>query len=191
MTIADHKAALRRDAMARRRDAARAQPDAGAALRDNFLAAIVIPAGAIVSGFWPMGDEIDVKPLMHALIARGHRIALPCVAGRGKPLVFRAWAPGDTLIPGTLGTSTPSDDKPALTPDVVIAPLLAFDRRGYRLGYGAGYYDLTLAHLRAGGGVLAVGVGYDAQEADALPAEPWDQPVDWIVTERRALPVRS
>lgn len=191
MTMADHKSGLRRDAMARRRTVARVIPHAGIVLRDNFLAAISLPQEAVVSGFWPMGDEIDVRPLLHALAARGHRVALPCVEGRGKPLIFRVWAPGDALVPGTLGTSAPSDDKPELIPDVVIAPLLAFDTRGYRLGYGAGYYDLTLAHLRVGGSVLAVGVGYDAQEMEALPTDPWDQPLDWIVTERRALRVRG
>jgi len=186
MNIATDKATLRREAMARRRLAAQASPDAGAALRDRFLAAVPLAPGAVVSGFWPMGDEIDVRPLLDALMARGHPVALPVVVGKGKPLVFRQWHPGDALVPGPLGTRTPSADKPELRPTIVITPLLAYDARGFRVGYGAGYYDMTLAALRAAGSTLAVGVGYDAQEVDAIPVDVWDQPVDWIVTERRA-----
>lgn len=190
MNLATDKATLRREALARRRVAAKDSAQAGAALRDRFLSAISLPAGAVVSGFWPMGDEIDIRPLLEALIARGHPVALPTVVRRGEALVFRAWQPGDALVAGTLGTSVPSGDKPQLQPQLVITPLLAFDARGFRVGYGAGYYDMTLAQLRAAGDVLVVGVGYDAQEVDTVPIEDWDQPLDWIVTERRAFQVR-
>ncbi|HEY5607461.1 MAG TPA: 5-formyltetrahydrofolate cyclo-ligase [Alphaproteobacteria bacterium] len=190
MTIATDKATLRREALARRQAAAKNSAHAGESLRDRFLSAIPLPSGAVVSGFWPMGDEVDVRPLLQALVARGHPIALPTVVRRGAPLVFRAWRPGDALAAGTLGTSVPAADKPELRPQIVITPLLAFDACGFRVGYGAGYYDMTLAQLRAAGDVLAVGVGYDAQEVDTVPIEDWDQPLDWIVTERRALRVR-
>ena len=190
MNIATDKATLRREALARRHTAAKDGAPAGEALRDRFLSAIAVPARAVVSGFWPMGDEIDTRPLLEALVARGHPVALPTVVRRGQPLLFRAWRPGDALAAGTLGTSVPAADQPALRPRIVIAPLLAFDARGFRVGYGAGYYDMTLAQLRAAGDVLAVGVGYDAQEVDTVPIEDWDQPLDWIVTERRAFQVR-
>jgi 5-formyltetrahydrofolate cyclo-ligase len=190
MNIATDKAALRREALARRHAAAKDSAHAGESRRDRFLSAIPLPSGAVVSGFWPMGDEIDIRPLLHALIARGHTVALPAVVRRNQPLVFRAWQPGDALAAGTLGASAPAADKPQLQPQLVIAPLLAFDARGFRVGYGAGYYDMTLAQLRAAGDVLAVGVGYDAQEVDKVPIEDWDQPLDWIVTERRAFQVR-
>jgi 5-formyltetrahydrofolate cyclo-ligase len=190
MNIATDKATLRREALARRHAAAKNNAQAGQSLRDRFLSAIPLPPAAVVSGFWPMGDEIDIRPLLEALIARGHAVALPTVVRRGEPLLFRAWRPDDALIPATLGTSVPAADKPELRPQIVITPLLAFDARGFRVGYGAGYYDMTLARLRAAGDVLAVGVGYDAQEVDTVPIEDWDQPLDWIVTERRALRVQ-
>ena len=190
MNIATDKATLRRAALARRHAAAKDGAHAGESLRDRFLSAIPLPSGAVVSGFWPMGDEVDLRPLLQALVARGHPVALPTVVRRGAPLVFRAWQPGDALAAGTLGTSVPAADKPELHPQVVITPLLAFDARGFRVGYGAGYYDMTLAQLRGAGDVLAVGVGYDAQEVDTVPIEDWDQPLDWIVTERRAFQVR-
>ena len=190
MNIATDKATLRREALARRDAAAKNNAQAGQSLRDRFLSAIPLPPAAVVSGFWPMGDEIDVRPLLEALIARGHAVALPTVVRRGEPLLFRAWRPDDALVPATLGTSVPAADKPELRPQIVITPLLAFDARGFRVGYGAGYYDMTLARLRAAGDVLAVGVGYDAQEVDTVPIEDWDQPLDWIVTERRALRVQ-
>ena len=190
MNIATDKATLRREALARRHAAAKHGMHAAESLRDRFLSAIPLPPAAVVSGFWPMGDEIDIRPLLEVLIARGHPVALPTVVRRGEPLLFRAWLPGDALIAGALGTSVPSKDKPELRPQIVITPLLAFDARGYRVGYGAGYYDMTLAQLRADGNVVAVGVGYDAQEVDAVPIEGWDQPLDWIVTDRRAFPVR-
>jgi 5-formyltetrahydrofolate cyclo-ligase len=190
MNIATDKATLRREALARRHAAAKHGAQAGAALRDRFLSAIALPPAAVVSGFWPMGDEIDIRPLLEALVARGHPVALPTVVRRGQPLLFRAWRPDDALAAGPLGTSVPADDKPELRPQIVITPLLAFDARGFRVGYGAGYYDMTLAQLRAAGNVLAVGVGYDAQEVDTVPIEDWDQPLDWIVTERRAFQVR-
>ena len=190
MNIATDKATLRCEALARRHAAAKDSAQAGDSLRDRFLSAISLPARAVVSGFWPMGDEIDVRPLLEALIARSHPVALPTVVRRGEALVFRAWRPGDALAGGTLGTSVPAADQPELRPQIVITPLLAFDARGFRVGYGAGYYDMTLAQLRAAGNVLAVGVGYDAQEVDTVPIEDWDQPLDWIVTERRAFQVR-
>jgi 5-formyltetrahydrofolate cyclo-ligase len=187
----DAKRALRAEARARRRAAAAALPpaQAGAAAAENFFGAIPVPAGAVVSGYWPMADEMDPRPILHRLAAAGHVIGLPVVIGRGAPLVFRRWHPGTDLVAGTFGVMTPGPEAPEVVPRVVLVPLLAFDRAGYRLGYGGGFYDRTLEALRAKGEVLAVGLGYACQEVAAVPREPTDQRLDWLVTERAVIRV--
>ena len=187
--IARAKRALRGDCEARRRQAsAAAGPTAGEAAAGHFFSAIELSAGRVVSGYWPMRHEFDVVPLLTALHARGHRCALPVVVGRGRPLEFRAWSPGAALVEAGFGTRAPPDDAERATPDVLLVPLLAFDDAGYRLGYGGGFYDLTLAALRAAGGQpLAVGCAFAAQRLDALPFDATDQRLDWVVTERRAM----
>lgn len=189
-TLSQDKARLRRVAAECRRAAAGGLPPeaAGQRLRDAFLAVgngPDLPAGAAVSGFWPIGDEIDPRPLMAALADRGHPLALPVVIEPGSLLVFRAWAPGDPLEGGVYGTRHPAADRPEVVPRVALVPLLAFDASGDRLGYGGGYYDRTIAALRRDGPVVAIGVAYAAQEVDAVPAGPDDQRLDWIVTENR------
>jgi 5-formyltetrahydrofolate cyclo-ligase len=144
----------------------------------------------IVSGYWPMRDELDARPLLETLVARGWRAALPAVMHRGDALQFRAWRPGDALIDGGFGTSVPPPHVELLEPDVLIVPMLAFDGRGYRLGYGGGYYDRSLAVLRARRKVLAIGVAYDAQRIDRVPNDAHDQPLDLIVTENGAIDAR-
>ena len=187
----DAKRALRAEARARRRAAAAALPpaQAGAAAAENFFGAIPVPAGAVVSGYWPLADEMDPRPILRRLAAAGHVIGLPVVTGRGAPLVFRCWHPDADLVAGTFGVMTPGPEAPEVVPRVVLAPLLAFDRAGYRLGYGGGFYDRTLEALRAKGEVLAVGLGYACQEVAAVPREPTDQRLDWLVTERAAVRV--
>ena len=113
----------------------------------------------------------------------GHPTSLPVVPGRAKPLTFRAWRPGEPVISGVLGIPMPAAGAPEIVPEIVLVPLLAFDRRGYRLGYGGGYYDRTLAGLRAKGPTFAIGVGFAFQEIDEVPTTPGDQPVDAIATE--------
>jgi len=136
------------------------------------------PAGAVVSGFWPIGEELDIRPLMIALHERGHAIVLPVTPKRGNPLTFRLWRPGDALEPERFGTFRPIGEE--RTPDFLLVPLLAFDRRGYRVGYGAGFYDRTLAGLSRR---YALGVAYAAQEVDAVPTGPTDVPLDAVATE--------
>jgi 5-formyltetrahydrofolate cyclo-ligase len=142
---------------------------------------------ATISAYWPMGDELDVKPLLVALAAVGHVLGLPVMVARAQPLIFRRWQPGDVLFEGGFGTSIPGADQPELVPRILIVPLLAFDRGGYRLGYGGGYYDRTLAALRRAGVVTAIGVAYAGQEVANVPRGPGDQPLDAIVTERDAI----
>lgn len=181
--IDDSKSTLRREATARRRELV-APDDAARLLIDNLLGAGAIPEGATVSGFWPIGGEIDLTPVLRALAARGHEIALPVVVGRDQPLVFRAWRDGDEMSEGPWGIREPLESAPEIAPRVLLAPLLAFDRAGYRLGYGGGFYDRSLAMLRAGGDVTAIGAAWAGQEVPVVPHDAHDQPLDWMLTER-------
>src|SRR3954469_8298687 len=178
---------LRREAIARR-DALSAANRAQAA---EMIAARAFPVsvapGAIVSGFSPMKSEISPVPLMRKLADAGAGLALPVVAGKGKPLIMRAWAFGAPLASGVWGIREPTSDAPEVAPDILIVPLLAFDRRGHRIGYGAGYYDMTIAALRARKPIVAVGIAYAAQEIDAVPNTPSDARLDFLLTERETI----
>jgi 5-formyltetrahydrofolate cyclo-ligase len=142
-----------------------------------------VRSGTIVSGFAPMRSEINPIPLMHKLADQGVHLALPVVMGRGKPLLFRAWAIHQPLGTGTWGIREPKADAPEVEPDVLLVPLAAFDRAGHRIGYGARYYDLTIQALRAKKKIVAVGVAYAAQQIDLVPAEPHDQMLDYVLTD--------
>ncbi len=189
------KGQLRAEMQERRAEAHVAHgPEASLALRAHFLGGPgrVIEASwpqAIVSGFWPFGPEIDIRPILYHLQASGHPIALPVVVRRGLPLLFRAWRPGQALIAGSFGVPRPDKDQPELAPSVLIVPLLAFDRAGYRLGYGGGFYDRTLEQVRARGAGLAIGVCFAVQEVPAVPRDATDQRLDWMVSEREAFRV--
>lgn len=185
--IPDAKAELRRTMGDARRRAAQAAPGAAEAVRERLLAGLSLPAGACVSAYWPMRDELDPRPLLLALSARGHPLCLPVVVGKAMPLTFRAWRPGDPLVGARFGTQVPQDSAVEAVPEVLLVPLLAFDRSGYRLGYGGGFYDRTLAALRVERQVLAVGLAYAGQEAPEVPHEPTDRRLDALVTERELL----
>jgi len=122
--------------------------------------------------------------ISHALAARGHALALPVVAAKRSPLVFRLWRAGDPLIVHVFGMHEPARSAPEVTPDVLLVPLLAFDARGNRLGYGGGFYDRSLAKLRALAHVTAIGFAYEGQSVDAVPRAEYDQPLDAVATER-------
>lgn len=153
-------------------------PALGELLAEHVLRECSPAKGAVVSGFWPMGQEIDIRPLLLALHARGHPIVLPVTPKRGNPLTFRLWRPGDALIPEPFGTVRPTGEE--RDPDMLLVPLLAFDRRGFRLGYGAGFYDRTLARLP---GRFALGCAYAAQEVPEVPAGSHDMRLDAVATE--------
>ena len=140
--------------------------------------------GKILSGYWPMRGEVDPLP---AMAAHDGPLCLPVVPGRAMPLVFRAWRPGDPLDAGSFGIHHPPESAPVLVPQVLIVPLAAFDRSGQRIGYGGGYYDRTLAALRAAGPVTAIGLAFASQEIAAIPVGPFDQPLDMIVTDREII----
>jgi 5-formyltetrahydrofolate cyclo-ligase len=182
------KTALRAAMRRARREAARRNPDAAAALAATFLRdGPEVAAGTQVAGYSPIGWEIDPRPLMTHLAGKGVELALPCVEGADAPLVFRRWADGDPLVDGLHGTRQPTDKALAILPDVVLVPLVAFDRAGHRLGQGGGYYDRALAALRGKNpALLAIGLAYEGQMVDAVPAAPHDARLDWIVTEKRA-----
>ncbi len=172
----------------RRRDAAaRAGPHCAAALADLGLSVLGDRDPGAVSGFWPIRDEIDVRPLLAALETRGWVVALPAVMGSDEPLAFRVWSRGGALVEAAFGLMEPAVEAACVDPDVALVPLLAFDRRGYRIGYGKGHYDRTLRLLRGRRAVLAVGVAFAAQEVVQVPVEPHDQPLDAVLTEREWL----
>ncbi|HSF94046.1 MAG TPA: 5-formyltetrahydrofolate cyclo-ligase [Thermohalobaculum sp.] len=185
--LTELKAALRTEIYARRRVAHADDVAAGRAMslaaRDHFLAARLHTGAEVISGFRPIRTEIDVTPLMEALHAAGHRLCVPVIEGQGLPLKFRAWSPDARMVEGAFGALVPASGE-WLEPQLLIAPLLAFDLAGWRLGYGGGFYDRTLQGLRARRRTLAVGFAYSAQQVDAVPRETTDQPLDAIVTEQ-------
>ncbi len=177
------KATARKAAFARRQQAFdRAEPGAGIALLDEFLAPF---RGRVLSGYMPIRSEISPLPLMARMAASGP-VCVPVIQGRGQPLLFRQWTPDAEMQPGPFGAMVPRDGA-VLEPEVLIVPLVAFDRSGGRLGYGGGFYDRTLQMLRARRPTVAVGFAFAAQQAEALPLAPTDQPLDAIVTEREVL----
>lgn len=181
--VLDLKKKLRADAIDARAAAfAEHGADASRRLAAHGLDFLKVAPGSIVSGFAAIRDEINPADLMVWLHAEGMRLALPVMVGKGQALVMRAWAPGDAMEAAAWGIAEPMADKPEVDPDVVLVPLLAFDANGYRLGYGGGFYDRTLAKLRAKKRVTAVGVAYDEQKVDAVPVESYDQRLDWVLT---------
>jgi 5-formyltetrahydrofolate cyclo-ligase len=189
-SIEETKAALRREALARR-DALSRESRAAAA---EAIAArpfpVTIEPGAVVSGFMPMKSEINPVPLMRKLADAGAALALPVVASRGKPLIMRAWRFGEPLAAGVWGIREPKPDAPEVFPDILIVPLLAFDRSGHRIGYGAGYFDMTIAALRASKPIVAAGIAFAAQEIAEIPATPRDARLDLVLTENELIDLR-
>jgi len=137
-----------------------------------------------IAGYWPLEGEVDIRPLLLALSDLGFALSLPCITGPSKPLIFRKWGQGDEMRAGHFKVQEPHAHRKEITPEIVLMPLLAFTTEGKRLGYGGGYYDRTLAKLRAKGDVFACGVAYAGQEVPDLPTDEHDQPLDGILTEQ-------
>ena len=186
-TIAAEKAALRKLMRARRAALgleARAAASLAACRRlVAWIASAGLAPGSAISGYWPIRDELDPRPAMQALAERGYRLALPVSLAQGEPLGFLAWAPGDPLAPDIMRIEAPLASADALTPALLLVPMLAFDRARRRLGYGAGFYDRTLTALRRAGAPLAVGLAFSAQEVERVPAGPDDAALDAVATE--------
>jgi 5-formyltetrahydrofolate cyclo-ligase len=185
------KAEIRRDAVARRDALPAADRAAAAAAIAARPLPVAIAPGATVSGFSPLKSEINPVPLMRAFAAAGARFALPVVAGRGLPLTMRSWNFGEPLVAGVWGIREPPPSAAEVFPDVLIVPLLAFDRAGYRIGYGAGYYDMTIGRLRGMKPVTAIGIAYAAQEIATVPTTPRDARLDLVLTERETIDLRK
>jgi 5-formyltetrahydrofolate cyclo-ligase len=179
----DEKARLRASAKEARARAFAGKAGEASLRLAGFARELGIEPGQTVSGYFPLTEEIDPRPLMIRLHEAGARLALPSVAAWAKPLHFRLWSPGDALIPGRHGTREPSPESALARPDVLLVPLLAFDCQGHRLGYGGGFYDRTLEELRRNGSAKAIGLAFAEQELAAIPAEPFDQPLDAMLTD--------
>ena len=134
-----------------------------------------------VGGYWPIRSEVDSRPLMEALLDRGQDVALSQIIH--PHLSWRLWRPGDVLIKGGFGVREPGPDAPEVFPSALLVPLVAFDRRGGRVGYGKGHFDRAIAALEAKHPVLTIGLAYAVQEIDRVPVEPHDRMLDVIVTE--------
>ena len=180
MTLSEEKAAARKVAYSRRKDAfARRTSHDTAGLEK----ALTPHAGKGLAGYMPMRTEINCIPAMATHFGAGGRVGVPVILGAGRPLKFREWTPTTSMIEGEFGALIPESGD-WLVPEILVVPLLAFDRRGFRLGYGGGFYDRTLELLRAMGPIKAIGFAFAAQQIDRVPTEATDQPLDLIVTER-------
>lgn len=156
--------------------------DAAARIAEIGLGFAGIAPGVAVSAYAAMGSEIDAFPLLMRLSMGGFRLCLPVITPLGSPLLFRAWALDDVLVPRKWGIREPADIAAVAEPDVLLVPLLAFDAGGARLGYGGGYYDRTITKLRAVKPIVAIGLACDEQEIVSVPVEAHDQRLDWVLT---------
>lgn len=161
-------------------------PGAGAALSARVLSHFSFPAKAVIAASIPFGGEIDISLLTESLRRKEHTIVFPVVSGEGQPLVFRRHQAGEPLVANKFGILEPLSSAPILEPDILFIPLLAFDRRLHRLGYGGGYYDRTLERLRAAKNIVAMGLGFSAQEIPEVPRDAHDARLDKIFTENQA-----
>jgi 5-formyltetrahydrofolate cyclo-ligase len=185
--IQNEKAALRAAALARRDALPAAERQAAAQAIAARAFPVRVAASSIVAGFMPIKSEISPLPLMRKLAEAGAQLALPAIAGRGQPLVLRAWKFGDPFKAGQWGIREPVAEAAEVVPDILLVPLAAFDRAGHRIGYGAGYYDLTIAALRARKPIVAIGIAFAAQEIPRVPATERDARLDFVLTEREAI----
>jgi len=174
------KPTLRTEAAARRAALARACPDFAQRIAAH-IDELDVPKNAVVSFYWPMGDEADPRALAYALAASGATLALPVLKTKREPLIFRRWQEGEPLYAHAFGMQEPGERAQELVPDVLLVPLLAFDARGHRLGYGGGFYDRTLASLAQ---KRAIGIAFSGQEVAELPIHERDHPLDMVATER-------
>jgi 5-formyltetrahydrofolate cyclo-ligase len=185
------KQVLRTAALARREALNDLAREAAAQRLAAFADIFDITPGTVVAGYMPMRNEADPLPLMRALAARGAQLVLPAVIARDAPLIFRAWREDDALVAGPFGTRHPAETASQSVPDILLVPLAAFDRRGHRIGYGGGYYDRTLAALRAQKSVVAAGVAFAVQEVETVPASHHDAMLDVVLTDLECIDLRS
>ena len=190
-TIFDQKSELRNATLAKRDAMPADERQRGGETIAARPFPVAIAPGMIVSGFMPLKSEINPLPLMKVLAGAGAKLALPAIAGRGKPLIMRAYAFGDEFARGQWGIREPKPEQPEVFPDVLLVPLACFDRAGHRIGYGAGYYDMTIHRLRAMKKVIAVGVAFALQEIARVPATDRDERLDLVLTETGPIDLRG
>ena len=184
VSLPERKAALRTEVTGRRQRLGPEERARAAAALAEYLDRLMTDRAGVIAGFWPLAQEIDPRPALNRLHARGRPLALPRMQGRDRPLVFHTWQPGQRLVQGHFEVMQPDADRPPAEPDVVLVPLLAFDRAGRRIGYGAGYYDRTLQALRAvRPGLQTIGIAFAVQQVPEVPVEAHDEPLDLILTE--------
>lgn len=189
MTNFSQKSILRKIAKQKRGEAFSQNPDAGLALASNFP--ISINAGDIVSGFIAIQSEINPMALMVALEKQGAKLCLPRIDEASKTIDFLDFSFGDELIEGPMGTLEPRAEKTPLIPNIMLVPFLAFDKNGYRLGYGGGFYDKKIAQLAQNNDLITIGIGFDNQLIDEVPIEPHDKPLDYVLTEKQIFKFRK
>jgi 5-formyltetrahydrofolate cyclo-ligase len=180
--IEDAKAALRATAHKKRAAIyAGARAEAARAAAEHFFSGVTLDPSEVVAAYWPIRDELDCRPVLTRLVDSGQPVCLPVVIGDGEPLELRLWAEGEPLYPSGFGTLAPAEGAPVVEPDVILMPLLGFDKQGTRLGYGGGYYDRTLTTLSKT--PRLIGFAFASQEIEQIPREPHDIPLDAVVTE--------
>ena len=190
-TISEQKSELRNATLAKRDAMPADERQRGGETIAARPFPLTIAPGTIVSGFMPLKSEINPLPLMKVLAGAGAKLALPAIAGRGKPLIMRAYAFGDEFARGQWGIREPKPEQPEVFPDVLLVPLACFDRAGQRIGYGAGYYDMTIHRLRTMKKVIAVGVAFALQEIARVPATDRDERLDLVLTETGPIDLRG
>ncbi len=182
------KSELRARLKALRAEAAARDPDAAETLAGSFPLKLLDRFGPVVAGYVAIGDEMDPAPLMRRLAATGAELCLPRVGADGR-LSFHAWTLGEPLIDGPFGLKEPPAEAPEATPTLLLVPLLGFDSKGGRVGYGKGHYDRALARLRTEGRAFACGLAFKAQQVDDALSEDHDEPLDWAMTEAGSVPL--
>lgn len=186
--ITAEKAALRKTLFARRREAHAQREALDGAANAHLLTALPAPEGKVIAGYRPIRTEPDPTPAMEALHRAGARLCVPVVLGEGLALEFREWSPGCAMVKGAFGAEIPAEGA-ALDPDIIIAPLLGWDRAGGRLGYGGGFYDRSIEKLRARKPLIIAGFAYSVQECNRIPREDVDQLMTLVITETEIIEV--
>ncbi|MEM7766412.1 MAG: 5-formyltetrahydrofolate cyclo-ligase [Pseudomonadota bacterium] len=189
MGLAEEKAALRAEMKPLREELSARDPDAGETLAGRFPMKLLERYGPVVAGYWPIGSEIDPRPLLERLHTAGAQLCLPRVADDGVGMSFHAWTPGDALEARAFGLQEPPASAPLLRPTLLLMPALAFDLEGHRLGYGKGHYDRAIVGLRDHGRAFTCALAFAGQQIDTVPHEPHDQLLDWAMTEAGSVPL--
>ena len=188
MSLAEEKQTLRKAMRSvRRQFHLENGEEAAASLLELATSSPLFGGKKTISCFWPIQTEINTVPLIERLVKMGHRVCLPIVVGEAQPLIFREWLPTLEMIEGAFGAMTPPETSPALTPDLILSPLLAFDNLGFRLGYGGGFYDRSIEQIRKNQSLVTVGMAYSVQEVSDVPTETTDQKLDFLITEKEVI----